>query len=131
MQCAWKIEVDHRDEKQLVGVGEAQVRAPYSARREPIFAVACYSKLLLAGAQRYGPDATQADLPLPKWRRHKPECRVTTSDLLRELRQNLWGDALKSMERNYGHFVNRPRLATNCQKLPWSLSGAIDHAATG
>jgi len=127
----WGIEVDHRDEKQLVGVGEAQVRAPYSARREPIFAVACYSKLLLAGAQRYGPNATQADLPLPKWRRHKSKCRVTTSDLLRELRQNLWGDALKLMERNYGHFVNRPHPTTNCPKLPWSLSGAIDHAATG
>jgi hypothetical protein len=127
----WGIEVDHRDEKQLVGVGEAQVRSPYSARREPIFAVACYSKLLLAGAQRYGPDATQANLPLPKWRRNKPDCRVTTGDLLRELRQDLWGDALKLMERNYGHFVNRPRPATNGPKLPWSLSGAIDHAATG
>ncbi len=74
----WGIEVDHRDEKQLVGVGEAQVRSPYSARREPVFAVACYAKLLLAGAQRYGPDATQADLPLPKWRRHRTDCRVTT-----------------------------------------------------
>jgi hypothetical protein len=127
----WGIEVDHRDEKQLVGVGQAQVRAPYSARREPIFAVACYAKLLLAGAQRYGPDATQADLPLPKWRRNKSGCRVTTGDLQRELRQDLWGDALKRMERSSDHFVNKPQPITNCPKLLWSLSGAVDHAATG
>jgi hypothetical protein len=127
----WGIEVDHRDEKQLVGVGEAQVRSPYSARREPIFAVSCYAKLLLAGAQRYGPDATQADLPLPKWRRHKPECRLTTSDLIREIRQELWGDSIRQMERSFGHFVNKSRPTTNCPKLPWSLSGAVDHAATG
>jgi hypothetical protein len=127
----WGIEVDHRDEKQLVGVGEAQVRAPYSARREPVFAVACYAKLLLAGTQRYGPDATQADLPLPKWRRNRPDCRVTTSDLLREIRQDLWADAIKNMERNFSHFVNNQRADTNCQKSPWPLGGAIDHAATG
>ena len=127
----WGIEVDHRDEKQLVGVGQAQVRAPYSARREPIFAVACYAKLLLAGAQRYGPDATQADLPLPKWRRNKPGGRVTTGDLQRELRQDLWGDALKQMERDFSHFVNKPRPTMNCPKLPWSLSGAVDHVAIG
>jgi len=127
----WGIEVDHRDEKQLIGVGQAQVRSPYSARREPIFAVACYAKLLLAGAQRYGPDATQADLPLPKWRRNKPGCRVTTGDLQRELRQDLWGDALKHMERSSGHFLNRPQPITTYPKLPWSLSGAVDHAATG
>jgi len=127
----WGIEVDHRDEKQLVGVGQAQVRAPRSARREPVFAVACYAKLLLAGAQRYGPDATQANLPLPRWRRNKPENRVTTSDLIREIRQDLWGDALKRMERNSGHFVNNTPATTNCPKSPWSLSAAIDHAATG
>lgn len=127
----WGIEVNHRDEKQLLGVGEAQVRSPYSARREPVFAVACYSKLLLAGAQRYGPDATQADLPLPKWRRHKSESRVTTGDLLREIRQNLWSDALKLMERHFGHFEYKLRPDTNCLKLPWPLSGAVDHVAIG
>jgi hypothetical protein len=127
----WGIEVDHRDEKQLVGVGEAQVRTPCSARREPIFAVACYAKLLLAAAQRYGPDATQANLPLPKWRRNKPDCRVTTGDLLRQIRQDLWADALKLLERNSDHFVNDSRPATKCQKLQWPLAAAVDHAATG
>jgi hypothetical protein len=127
----WGIEVDHRDEKQLVGVGEAQVRTPCSARREPIFAAACYSKLLLAAAQRYGPDATQADLPLPKWRRHKPQSRLTTSDLLREIRQDLWAVALKQTDGNSSHFVNTPQPTTKCPKSTWPLSDAVDHAATG
>ena len=127
----WGIEVDHRDEKQLVGVGEAQVRSLNAARREPIFAVACYAKLLLAGAQRYGPDATQADLPLPKWRRKSPQGRITTGDLLREIRQDLWSNALKQAERSFSHFVDKPPSATTGPKLPWSLSGAVDHAATG
>ena len=26
---------------------------------------------------------------------------------------------------------NKPRLATNSSTLPWSLSGAVDHADTG
>jgi len=93
--------------------------------------VPCYSKLLLAGTQRYGSDATQADLPLPKWRRHRPKSRLTTGDLLREIRQNLWSDALQRPERNSGHFVNQSRPTTNCPKSPWSLSGAVNHAATG
>jgi hypothetical protein len=39
----WEIEVNHRDEKQIIGVGEAQVRAAQSVERQPAFAVACYS----------------------------------------------------------------------------------------
>jgi hypothetical protein len=127
----WGIEVDHRDEKQLIGVGEAQVRAPASARREPIFAVACYAKVLLAAAQLYGPAATQAHLPLPKWRRNRPDCRLTTGDLIRQIRQDLWGDALGAIERNSSHFAHPPQPATNRPKSPWSLRGAVDHAATG
>jgi len=127
----WGIEVDHRDEKQLVGVGQAQVRSPDSARREPIFAVACYAKLLLAAAQRYGPAATQANLPLPKWRRNRPDSRVTTGDLIRQIRQDLWGDALRSIERNSNHFVNHPQPTANGPKSSWPLSAAVDHVATG
>ena len=127
----WGIEVDHRDEKQLIGVGQAQVRAPDSARRQPIFAVACYAKLLLAAAQLYGPAATQANLPLPKWRRNRPDCRLTTGDLIRQIRQDLWGDAIRTMERNSSHFAHQPQSATKCPKWHWPLSAAIDHAASG
>lgn len=127
----WEIEVNHRDEKQLMGVGEAQVRSPDSARRQPIFAVACYAKLLLAAARQYGPNATQANLPLPRWRLNRPGARLTTGDMIRRIRQDLWKDAIATTERNYSRFVNNRRPATNCLKIEMSLSDAIDHAATG
>ena len=62
----WGIEVNHRDEKQIIGVGQAQVRAPQSANRQPAFAVASYAVLLLAAARTFGTDANQSSLPLPK-----------------------------------------------------------------
>jgi hypothetical protein len=93
--------------------------------------VACYAKLLLAAAQQYGPDATQDNLPLPKWRRHRPGARVTTGDLLRQIRQDLWGQALRQAERNNSHFVKDTPPTTNGPKFELSLPNAIDHAATG
>jgi len=45
----WQIEVAHRDEKSVMGVGQAQVRNARSVVRQPAFAVAAYALLLLAG----------------------------------------------------------------------------------
>ncbi|MGH7492401.1 MAG: transposase, partial [bacterium] len=64
----WDIEVNHRDEKSLLGVGDAQVRAPLSVERNPQFAVANYGLLLLASIRAYGAARTDDYLPLPKWR---------------------------------------------------------------
>ncbi|HYN26006.1 MAG TPA: transposase [Pyrinomonadaceae bacterium] len=65
----WQIEVNHRDEKDILGVGQAQVRAEQSVPRHPALAVASYSMLLLAALQSFGPGRT-ADYPLhPKWRK--------------------------------------------------------------
>jgi hypothetical protein len=44
----WQIEVNHRDEKDILGVGHAQVRSPQSVPRQPAFTVATYSMMLLA-----------------------------------------------------------------------------------
>ena len=44
----WDIEVNHRDEKQLIGVGQAQVWSRQSVDRQPALAVASYAYLLLA-----------------------------------------------------------------------------------
>lgn len=65
----WQIEVNHRDEKDLLGVGQAQVRSPLSVPRHPALAVASYSMLLLAALQRFGPGRTDDYLVHPKWRR--------------------------------------------------------------
>jgi hypothetical protein len=72
----WGIEVNHRDEKHILGVGEAQVWNEHSVTKVPALLVAMYSWLLLAGLECYGPQRTQVYEPLPKWRRgaKRPSC---------------------------------------------------------
>jgi hypothetical protein len=53
----WQIEVNHRDEKDILGVGQAQVRAVQSVSRHPALVVASYSMLLLAALREFGPVA--------------------------------------------------------------------------
>ena len=72
----WQIEVNHRDEKDTLGVGQAQFWNPVSVPKQPAFAVASYSALLLASLQAFGPGRGDAYAPLPKWRRNskRPSC---------------------------------------------------------
>src|SRR6185295_9193063 len=72
----WGIEVNHRDEKEILGVGEAQVWNEQSVSKVPALLVAMYSWLLLGGLACYGPARTEEYEPLPKWRRgaRRPSC---------------------------------------------------------
>jgi len=88
----WEIEVNHRDEKQLLGVGEAQVRAELSVDRLPAFVVACYAMLLVAGIQAFGAEATAGTLAPPKWRRPGTKPRLSTQDFMEELQCQLRRD---------------------------------------
>jgi hypothetical protein len=83
----WGIEVNHRDEKEILGVGEAQVWNEKSVTKVPALLVAMYSWLLLAGLACYGPTRTSEYAPLPKWRRAatRPSCL----DLVTLLRKQL------------------------------------------
>jgi len=73
----WEIEVNHRDEKSILGVGQAQVWARKAAPRVPQFQVAIYAMLLMA----HGPKRTRHYLPLPKWRKRQ-ERRPSILDIL-------------------------------------------------
>jgi hypothetical protein len=83
----WGIEVNHRDEKDILGVGQAQVWNEQSVSKVPALFVAMYSWLLLAGLKCYGPTRTGVYEPLPKWRRgaKRPSCL----DLVTLLRKQL------------------------------------------
>lgn len=83
----WQIEVNHREEKDLLGVGQAQVRSKYSVPRQPAFVVAAYSALLLAGIKCFEDQRSEHFIPLPKWRRNakRPSCL----DLMQILRKEL------------------------------------------
>ncbi|MHB8523546.1 MAG: hypothetical protein ACYDH9_22700 [Limisphaerales bacterium] len=89
----WGIEVNHRDEKDILGVGQAQVWNQHSVSKVPALLVAMYSWLLLAGLKCYGPTRTQVYEPLPKWRPGAK--RPSGLDLVTLLRQQLVGKPVK------------------------------------
>ncbi len=86
----WQIEVNHREEKDTLGVGQAQLRSSQSVPRQPAFVVAAYSALLLAGILAFGPDRGEAYPQLPKWRRSakRPSCLDLITVLRKEMIQN-------------------------------------------
>lgn len=95
----WDIEVNHRDEKQIIGVGQAQVWSSESVERQPAFAVANYAMLLLAAMNAFGTDDCSA-LPLPKWQERLNGSRPSTQRLIQILRHETWGLALEEVPRN-------------------------------
>jgi hypothetical protein len=83
----WQIEVNHREEKDTLGVGQAQLRNVTSVPKQPAFAVASYSALLLASLQAFGAERGQAYAALPKWRRRAS--RPSALDLIALLRKEM------------------------------------------
>lgn len=90
LQCYFdrlQIEVNHREEKDILGVGQAQLWSPKSIPRHPAFAVASYSLLLLAALKQFGPGRTQEFVALPKWRKNAK--RPSALDLITLLRKEI------------------------------------------
>jgi hypothetical protein len=98
----WEIEVDFREEKTILGCGQAQVRNPNSAERLPAFVAAMYGLLHLASHKATAKPNTLM-LPRPKWYPKQEEKRVTTGDLLNNLRAQLWA---KATGMNFSGFVD-------------------------
>lgn len=83
----WQIEVNHREEKDTLGVGQAQLWNVTSVPKQPVLSVAAYSALLLASLQAFGAERGTAYAALPKWRRKaaRPSCL----DLIALLRKEM------------------------------------------
>jgi hypothetical protein len=81
----WQIEVNHREEKDTLGIGQAQLWNPVSVPRQPVLAVAAYSALLLAGIKAFGYARSSSFAALPAWRRHAR--RPSALDLVTRLRK--------------------------------------------
>lgn len=85
----WQIEVNHREEKDTLGVGQAQLWNLVSVPKQPVLVVAAYSALLLASLQAFGAERGQAYAELPKWRRNarRPSCLDLVTLLRKEMGQ--------------------------------------------
>lgn len=119
----WDIEVNNRDEKTILGVGDAQVRTPQAVQNVTGCAVAAYAMLLAAAAQCQRLHADFDHLPAPKWRRKK-SCRPTTANLIQNLRYELWANAT-----NFSGFVINKHLNNKPQKCPLPIQSALFYAA--
>ena len=91
----WDIEVNHRDEKTILGVGQAQVRNQNSVENIPASAVAACAMLHIAAIKAYDKGGKPTAIPEAKWRRPSEKPRPSTQDLLNELRRELWAQAIR------------------------------------
>lgn len=99
----WEIEVNIREEKSMLGCGQAQVRHPESAERVPAFISAIYALLHLA-AYRSMKATNQTLIPRPKWYPKQEEKRHSTGDIINNLKAQAW---TKSIGMNFSAFVNQ------------------------
>jgi len=98
----WEIEVNFRDEKTLMGCGQAQVRNPESAESVPAFISAVYALLHLA-AHKSLKTSNQVLLPRPKWYQNKEGKRHSTGDIINNMKAQAWA---KATGLNFSGFVN-------------------------
>jgi hypothetical protein len=105
----WQIEVQHKEVKDTLGVGQAQVRVQASVERQPAFVVACYAALLLASLEAFGTQRAGDYEPLPKWRRNatRPSCQDLMSLLRREIVQQSKALEEFELEPNYERFIRK------------------------
>lgn len=96
----WQIEVNIEDCKDL-GIGQAQVRNIHSIELVPAFITAVYSLLHLAYLQ-CEPLVNGELMPRPKWYPFKKSKRVTTGDLLKCARAQIY---CKGIGMSFSHFL--------------------------
>jgi hypothetical protein len=94
----WQIEVNHRDEKDTLGVGQAQLWNVQAVPKQPVLSVAAYSALLLASLIAFGAERGAAYAALPKWRRkaYRPSCLDLVTLLRKEMAEH--PELLKDIE---------------------------------
>jgi hypothetical protein len=119
----WDIEINFRDEKNILGVGQAQVRGEAANQHAPSLAVAAYALLLLAATKTYGAGGRPSTLPYPRWQKRKPEARGSANDLINQLRIEMWGAALRP--QHFQAFTSREPSDQNGQKCEPSLAAAV------
>lgn len=120
----WDIEVNFRDQKTILGVGQAQVRNPASNQNAPALAVAAYAILLLASLKTYGAQGKPEHFHKPRWDPRKSSRRATTNDLRNQVRYELWFSALQT---HFRPLCSNQHPDPNGRKCELPLDSALFH----
>lgn len=126
----WGIEVNFREEKTLVGTGQAQVRSEASTQRLPAVTVAAYAMLWTSALVQQRNGGYASSLSQPKWRIDRQggdQGLMSTGELQRLLRQETWAGAIRST--NYSALASEGGSDAKCQKLEMDLASHLFHAA--
>jgi hypothetical protein len=121
----WDIEVNFREEKTLLGVGQPQVRHPNSVQHVPALQVASYAMLLLSMIRACQPGSDSDALPAPKWASQTPS-RPTTQRAISQLRGEVWGHALGLT--NFSDLMVSAPSTTKPEKFVPHLASALLYA---
>ena len=122
----WEVEVGFRDQKTLLGSGEAQVRSVEAVERVPALIAVVYGFLHLAIARAAKDVDLVNTLPRPRWYPQAPEQRISTQQGCNLLRAELWGRALSL--GNKSDFVKTLTMRAKSSKSPPHLASAILYA---
>ena len=125
----WGIETNFRDEKTILGTGQAQVRNPASVKSVPQMMVASYALLLLAGIKLWGVKGMPQPGNVPKWLTSIKKSRASTSDLIKQLRSELWADSIAST--NFCDFVSKQNSLRSLQNIKIPAFSSILSINTG
>ena len=117
----WEVEVNFREEKTVLGIGEAQVRPAASVEMEPALGVISYAMLLLADSHRTPED--QPALPPTKWNAHTVPQPASTQQLVNILRGEVWGRGLGV--ENFSGFTSTLSANLKPQKFPLNPASAV------
>jgi hypothetical protein len=121
----WDIEVNFREEKTLLGVGQAQVRNLSSVESAPALTVASYAMLLVSAQRAFG-DSRDGLLPQPKWAADSTHTRVPAQQLIHQLRAEVWGRGLGI--DHFSGFASSPTTNTKSQKCSFPIESAVFYA---
>ena len=104
----WQIEVNHREEKDTLGIGQAQLWNFSSVPKQPVLAAASYSALLLASLLAFGAERGSEYAPLPRWRRkaRRPSCLDLITLLRKEMVEHPELLAPHGLNPNYERFIS-------------------------
>jgi hypothetical protein len=125
----WGVEVNFRDVKELIGVGDAMVRTEPSNRILPAVLVGGYSLLWIAALKMMSKEVNPVSrLVAPKWRAELEANRTkpSTGQLLRQIRAECLSEAIESY--TFDGFVSGKVMDTKPKKLGIKLRGIIQTA---